>query len=223
MKAGPFDVDAVVLDLDGTLLDSERAICDAAEHAFRDIDVAVSALSVADHLGAPLEELYALFVGDGNDVRMRHFVARYIERHDEHPERFPPPLPGVVDGLTALRARGTPLSVATTKPSPRARAQLEGAGLTRFFRHVQGTDPGMKPKPAPDVVLRACSALGVAPARALMIGDTPRDVAAARAAGTHAAVVAYGEARLALARGMGADLVLASLADIVPNPAFSLP
>lgn len=206
--------DAVVFDLDGTLLDSERAIVQAAERAFADVGAAVSELQVADHLGAPLEELYALFVGDGDDARLRRFIARYIERHDEHPDRFPPPLPGVVAGLGALQARGVPLAVGTTKPSARATLQLEAAGLLRFFAHVQGTDPGMRPKPHPDVVERACAALRVSPARAAMVGDTPRDVGAARGAGAHAIVVAYSEERRRVAADFGADRVIASLVEL---------
>lgn len=208
------DVDAVVFDLDGTLLDSERAIVQAAEQAFADLGVTVSELQVADHLGAPLEELYALFVGDGDDARLRRFITRYVERHDEHPDRFPPPLPGVVAGLTALQQRGVPLAVGTTKPSARARLQLEAAGLLPHLTHVQGTDPGMKPKPHPDVVLKACDALGVAPTRALMVGDTPRDVASAHAAGAAAVVVAYSDARRAVAATFGAHRVLASVAEL---------
>ena len=204
----------MVFDLDGTLLDSERAICDAGAAAFADIQVAVTDLQIADHLGAPLEELYALFVGDGDDVKMRHFIARYIERHDEHPDRFPPPLPGVVHGLQRLRERGLPLAVGTTKPSARARSQLEGAGLDGYFGHIQGTDPGMKPKPAPDVVMRACAGLAIDPRRAVMIGDTPRDVAAGKSAGSASVVVAYGEARLAAARAMTADRVITSLLEL---------
>lgn len=208
------DVDAVVFDLDGTLLDSERAIVQAAELAFADVGATVSELAVADHLGAPLEELYALFVGDGNDARLRRFIARYIERHDEHPDRFPPPLPGVLEGLGALRERGLPLAVGTTKPSARATLQLEAAGLLRFFGHVQGTDPGMRPKPHPDVVERACAALRVPAARAAMVGDTPRDVGAARGAGALAIVVAYSDERRAVAAGFGADRVIASLLEL---------
>lgn len=209
-----FDVDAVVFDLDGTLLDSERAICDASSAAFADVGISVDALQVADHLGAPLEELYAIFARDDDSVRLRRFIASYIERHDEHPDRFPPPLPGVVAGLSRLVERGLPLAVATTKPSARATSQLAGAGLERFFRFVQGTDAGTRPKPAPDVVLKACAALRVAPARTVMVGDTPRDVHAARAAGARAVVVAYGEVRLGLARGMGAEAVITSLMEL---------
>lgn len=207
-------VEAIVFDLDGTLIDSERAIVQAAERAFADLGVTVSEVQVADHLGAPLEELYTLFVGDGDDARMRRFIARYIERHDEHPDRFPPPLPGVLEGLTALHARGVPLAVGTTKPTARAALQLESAGLLRFFAHVQGTDAGMRPKPHPDVVVRACAGLQKAPARALMVGDTPRDVGAAQAAGAAAVVVGYSEERRRAALSFGAHGVIGSLAEL---------
>ena len=208
------DVDLVVFDLDGTLIDSERAIVQAAERAFADLGVAVPEIQVADHLGAPLEELYALFVGDGDDARLRSFIAHYIARHDEHPDRFPPPLPGVVEGLAALHGRGLPLGVATTKPSARAASQLEAAGLLRWFGHVQGTDPGMRPKPHPDVVQRACAALSIAPGRALMVGDTPRDVAAAHSAGAAAVVVGYTVERRRAAGSFGARSVIGSIAEL---------
>jgi phosphoglycolate phosphatase len=205
------DVDAVVFDLDGTLLDSERAIVHAASAAFDDVGAEVTELMVADQLGAPLEELYAIFIGDNDDARMRTFITRYIERHDEHPDRFPPPLPGVLDALTALHAAHVPLAVATTKPSARAVSQLDGAGIARLFTHIQGTDPGMKPKPAPDVVIAACVGLRVAPARVWMVGDTHRDVAAGHAAGAGAVVVAYSAGRAEAAAEMGADVVVTSL------------
>ena len=211
---GGFDVDAVVFDLDGTLLDSERAITEAAARAFTDTGTAVLPHEIADHLGAPPQGLYGIFVGDGDEARMRSFVARYIELHDEHPDRFPPPLPGVREGLIALRERGLPLAVATTKPTARAVEQLEGAGLLPLFAHVQGTDVGMKPKPAPDVVLAACTGLGVAPQRALMVGDTQRDVAAGHAAGSRAVLIAYAHDRMVLARGVGADALIASVTEL---------
>ena len=205
---------AVVFDLDGTLLDSERAICEAGALAFADIGEDVSGLSIADHLGAPLEELYELFVGDRDGTRRRLFIERYLARHDEHPEANPPPLPGVVDGLAGLRAAGLLLAVATTKPTGRATQQLASAGLLSFFAHVQGTDPPLLPKPAPDVVLMACAALLVGAGEAWMVGDTPRDVGAARAAGAGAILVGYGAERLAAARGMGADVVITSLTEL---------
>ncbi len=211
------DVVAVVFDLDGTLIDSEKAICAAASLAFADLGLDVDEAKVADHLGAPLDELWAAFAGDagGDAVRLRRFVDRYIAHHDDHPDRDPPPLPGVVEGLARLHARGLPLLVGTTKPTWRAESGLVAAGLRGFFTHVQGTDPPMKPKPAPDVVVTACAAVGVDPRRVIMVGDTSRDVGAARAAGSAAVVVAYGMHRLQVARGLGADRVIHSVVDLL--------
>jgi phosphoglycolate phosphatase len=205
-------IDGIVFDLDGTLIDSEKAICAAASLAFGDIGLDVDEAAVADHLGAPLDELYAFFARDEDDGRRAHFVSRYVQHHDDHPERDPPALPGVVDGLLHLRARGLPLAIGTTKPTGRATQQLQACGLLAHFGHVQGTDPPLRPKPAPDVIHAACAALGVGVGRALMVGDTARDVGAARAAGCRAVVVAYGMHRLQVARSLGADAVLPSLA-----------
>ncbi len=205
----------MVFDLDGTLIDSEKAICAAASLAFADVDLDVDEAAVADHLGAPLDELYGFFAGAlsaGRDEQRRSlFVSRYLHHHDEHPERDPPALPGVVQGLSGLRARGLPLAVATTKPTARATQQLLACGLLDAFTWVQGTDPPMRPKPAPDVLLAACAALHVAAHRVIMVGDTARDVGAARNAGSRAVVVAYGAHRLQVARGLNADVVLPSL------------
>lgn len=207
---------ALLFDLDGTLLDSSLAICEAASAALRELGAAVSASDIEPHLGAPLAELYERFVGDGDDERMQRFVLRYIHHHDAHPERHPPPLPGVLNALDGLRARyGAPLAVATTKPSDRAFQQLEAIGLHTRFAHVQGTDPGMRPKPAPDVILRACERLEVRPREVLMVGDTARDVDAAREAGARAVLIAYSDEHVERARSIRADRLVRSLEELV--------
>ncbi|MFZ9888882.1 MAG: HAD family hydrolase [Myxococcota bacterium] len=207
---------ALLFDLDGTLLDSTRAICHAASASFRELGVTVSEAEVELHLGAPLEELYASYARDDDPVRLARFVEAYVRIHDEHPERHPPPLPGVASGLAGLAARyGAPMAVATTKPSDRARVQVEASGLLPHFTHVQGTDEGMRPKPQPDVLHHACARLGVSARDAVMVGDTARDVGAARAAGARAVVVAYSAAHYEKAQAFGADLVVRSLEELV--------
>lgn len=207
---------ALLFDLDGTLLDSERAICHAASAAFRTLGVCVGEAEVALHLGAPLEELYDAYVGDGDAARCRAFMEAYVELHDAHPECEPLPFPGVTDALERLRAAaGLPMAVATTKPSLRAQRQIHAAGLALCFDHVQGTDPGMRPKPEPDVIVRACAALGVGAQRALMVGDTARDVRAAKSAGAIAVAIAYDDDKRRAAHAFGADVVIGSVAEMV--------
>jgi HAD superfamily hydrolase (TIGR01509 family) len=96
--------------------------------------------------------------------------------------------PGVTEGLAQLGGRK---STATTKGTPTTRAVLDQFGLLRYFDAVQGTD-GFPCKPAPDVILTALAALGARLEDCLMVGDSPADVAAARAAGVKICVTTYG-------------------------------
>jgi phosphoglycolate phosphatase-like HAD superfamily hydrolase len=208
-------VAGLLFDLDGTLVDSAPAICDAAAASLTALGHPVDPDAIRPHLGAPLAELYELFVGDANEERLQTFVAGYIEAHDQHALATPTILPGVVEGLEVLKAGlGVPFAVATTKPSDRARQQLKATGLLPHFRHVQGTDEGMEPKPAPDVVEHAARGLAIAPELTWMIGDTERDVRAAIAAGATAVVVAYDAQAQARAAGFGADHVITSLEEL---------
>lgn len=65
-------------------------------------------------------------------------------------------------------------------------------GFTPFFRHIQGGTPGLRLKPAPDSILTALAALRCAPSHALMVGDTPADILAGKAAGTATCAITYG-------------------------------
>jgi phosphoglycolate phosphatase len=200
----------LLFDLDGTLIDSERAICDSASAAFSQFDVSVSPADIRPHLGAPLEELYGLFAADQHDDRCAFFIEQYIRAHDAHPESNPPALPGVVEGLEEIRKRWSiPMAVATTKPSERARVQLESIDLAGFFEHIQGTDPGMDPKPAPDVIQAALTRMRhEANSSIWMIGDTRRDVLSATAAGVKSVVVCYRPDNWKDVSTFGADAVV---------------
>jgi phosphoglycolate phosphatase-like HAD superfamily hydrolase len=84
------------------------------------------------------------------------------------------------------------LGVVTTKESGQAEIVLRRLALIPFFQHIQGGGLGLRLKPAPDTILTALAALHCAPPRALMVGDTPADVLAGKAAGTKTCAVTYG-------------------------------
>ncbi|HEY9237591.1 MAG TPA: phosphoglycolate phosphatase, partial [Burkholderiaceae bacterium] len=100
--------------------------------------------------------------------------------------------PGVVEGLERLRARGWKLACLTNKPTAFARPLLRKKGLDGFFTVVFGGDAFERKKPDPLPLLKTCEALGTAPARTLMIGDSSNDARAARAAGCPVVLVSYG-------------------------------
>ncbi len=98
----------------------------------------------------------------------------------------------MVEGLERLRARGWKLACLTNKPTAFARPLLRKKGLDEFFEVVFGGDAFERKKPDPLPLRKTCEALGSAPGRTLMVGDSSNDARAARAAGCPVVLVSYG-------------------------------
>lgn len=98
----------------------------------------------------------------------------------------------MVEGLRRLRGAGLKLACLTNKPTAFARPLLAGKGLDGFFDVVFGGDAFERKKPDPMPLMKTCEALGAAPSRTLMVGDSSNDARAARAAGCPVVLVTYG-------------------------------
>ncbi|MGB3394301.1 MAG: HAD family phosphatase [Stenotrophomonas sp.] len=174
---------AVVFDMDGLMLDSERALLgclaqagSAAGHELPE-DVLLSLIGSSD---AHTRECLAGLVGiDAVDALLRDSYARY----DDIVATGVPHRPGIIDLLDTLAAHRVPRAVATSTRRPLALRKLETAGLLRYFEHVATSSDVAHPKPAPDIYLLAAHKLGVAPAHCLALEDSPTGVRAALAAG----------------------------------------
>jgi len=123
--------------------------------------------------------------------------------------------PGVVQGLTALRAAGVRLACLTNKPQRFAEGLLQAKGLDGYFEHVFGGDAFERKKPDPLPLLRTCAALGTLPAHTLMVGDSSNDAQAARAAGCPVALVTYGYNHGQPVHSVDADSYVHSLHELV--------
>jgi phosphoglycolate phosphatase len=186
---------AAIVDLDGTMVDTlgdfvvvlnlvlvdlalvpvdrafvERTIGKGSEHLIR---------TTLDHVGADAE-LY--------DTAWSLYQRHYADVNGDHATVYP----GVVEGLTALKARGLALACLTNKPTAFAQTLLRQKGLHGFFGAVFGGDAFERRKPDPLPLLKTCEALGTPPAQTLMIGDSSNDARAARAAGCPVVLVSYG-------------------------------
>jgi len=100
--------------------------------------------------------------------------------------------PGVVDTLRSLSAAGISLCCITNKDSAFAEPLLHQAALSGFLQFTLCADRAEDRKPSPNMLLAACSRLGIAPAEMLYVGDSSMDIAAARAAGSPVIAVSYG-------------------------------
>ncbi|MEX0970159.1 MAG: HAD family hydrolase [Paracoccaceae bacterium] len=115
--------------------------------------------------------------------------------------------------LSALRARGLVLAVATNDGEGPARAQLKIAGIHDQFACIAGYDSGFGAKPAPGMLLGVAEKMGLAPHNLAMVGDSTHDMHAGRAAGMHCIAVLTGPATQADLHGH-ADIVLGNIGEI---------
>lgn len=197
---------AIVFDLDGTLVDSQRDIVDSFLHAFDAVGLPrPPRADVVALIGRPLEEMYAAFApGQHVDRLASAYRAHYPLHFTDHTA----PFPGVVELLGALALRSYARVVATTKRGAMADALVDAVGLRPHLEHVQGTD-GIPAKPAPDVIERALAAVGGA--GVVMVGDTVADVRAGRAAGLATYAVTWGSGSAEALAAAGADVVAPDL------------
>lgn len=179
----PFAPRAVVFDMDGLMLDSERAILEclaqAAAEQGHDLPHALW-LAMVGHSDATCRRLLGeRMAGDAVQALLERAHALY----DTVVDAGVPHRPGIVELLDWLEARGIPRAVATSTKRPLALRKLRAARLLDRFDAVCTSSDVAQPKPAPDVYLLAAERLGVAPADCLVLEDSPTGVRAALAAG----------------------------------------
>jgi HAD superfamily hydrolase (TIGR01509 family) len=211
---------AVVFDNDGLLLDTEPCWTVAEAALFRsygrEFDVAAkrALVGTSPKTSAPILERLLVQPGAGQALSDELYALAVTEIGNGATPR-----PGAIELVQALRSAGMPLAVASNSPRSHLLAGLRRTGLTDQFDVVLGVDDVPNPKPAPDLYVQACRALGVDPADAIALEDSLPGVGAAKAAGMRvigipsiAGVVLDGHA----------DLVAASLADPAVHRALGL-
>ncbi|APV48752.1 phosphoglycolate phosphatase [Betaproteobacteria bacterium GR16-43] len=214
MNAGPRAFRAVLLDLDGTLLDTAPDIASAANRMLLQLGRAtLPEAQVVEFIGKGVANLVHRVLaetgGDGgaHDHALEIFENTYLAHVADRSR----PYPGVIAGLDRFRARGMALACVTNKASRFTLPLLAATGLSPYFGAVVSGDDVARRKPEPDAFLAAAGALGVTPAESWVIGDSANDVKAARAAGMAVVVVPYGYREGLAVEALGADAVVASL------------
>jgi phosphoglycolate phosphatase len=206
---------ALIFDLDGTLIDSEKDLINATNATLRELGRGeLPAATVSSFIGHGAAKLVSRALGpdatereqsDALQIFLRHYEANKLDCTRAYP--------GVPEALEELFP--TPMAVLTNKPLQPSRQILESLGLAKYFAVIYGGDSFATRKPDPLGVQEILRQFVVAPGDALLIGDSEVDVQTARNAGMFAAAVNYGFGVHDRAK-FPADFYLERLTDLVP-------
>lgn len=184
MTPVPFTPAAILFDMDGLMIESERALLQCWREASQALD-----LHQLD------DALWLSFVGLSDRVcndllrdrldeaQVQALLQEMQVRYDAHVEAGLPLKTGVLELLALLQSRGLPRAVVTSTRRERALQKLARCGLLPYFDTVVTGSDVAHPKPAPDIYLLAASTLGVSPGECLVLEDSAAGVRAALAAG----------------------------------------
>jgi len=209
-------VEAVVLDMDGLLIDTEPVWRAAQSAVFAGIGVTLSERDLIDSTGQPVEELIPVWRrrSPGPDLASAELsddeiADRIIDQVIGYVKARGQPMPGVTAAIALFERCGLRLAIASSSPLRLIDAVCDRLGLARIAVRCSAREE-VRGKPAPDVYLTAARRLGVAAAACLALEDSPAGVASARSAGMRC--VAVPDPLLAEdPRYREADLVLPSL------------
>lgn len=212
---------AVIFDLDGTLVDTVGTRIDAWEAVFREFGIPATRSELGPMIGIDgrrlareVAESAGVELPDGADEAIDH---RAGELFDER-NRAPRALPGAREVLERLDAVGVTWAIGTSSRAAQVAASVAALQLSRAPRIVDGSRVEHA-KPAPDLLLLAARELGCDPHRCWYVGDSTWDMASAVAAGMRPVAVTAGAAvDASTLRAAGAEVVLATLHEL-PIPA----
>ena len=219
MKPGHKPVRGVIIDLDGTMLDTVPDFHVAINRMRREFSLApVPQKDIARLVGKGSENLIrAVLALDyderGIEQRFADALASYFRHYADINGSHSTPYPEVEEGLQALRALGLRLACVTNKPVAFARPLLDTKGLSRHFDALYGGDSFARKKPDPMPLLGACAGFSLGPAEVVAIGDSSNDAEAARAAGCPVLTVPYGYNHGRPVHEIESDGIVATLLD----------
>jgi HAD superfamily hydrolase (TIGR01509 family) len=209
---------AVLLDLDGTLVDTVETRIQAWLAAFDEVAIPVTHEQLEPLIGIDGRRLVREVAAAGGvdlEVGRDEAVDRLAGEIYGRLNRDPRPVAGARELLTSLEAHGIRWAIATSSRREQVAASVAALELTQPPTIVDGTHVEHA-KPAPDLLLVAARELGADPAVTWCVGDSTWDMRAAVAAGMVPVGVTTGAVGAEVLRSAGARATLASLAELIP-------
>jgi pyrophosphatase PpaX len=188
--------DALICDLDMTLIDSEKDFVLALAHTFsKFLDQPVTEENLMPFAGQGMGAIFKVFAPDlkiGSEQffdLLKDHQTYYMDHCDIYTKVFP----GVEDTLTLFQKKGVKLAIASNRQTKITKWLCKKMGLLKYFSQIVGVEGVVGQKPDPHTILTACEMLDVDPRKAAMVGDSPTDIRAGKNANCSSLIaVTYG-------------------------------
>ena len=206
---------SVLLDLDGTLIDSNPGILASCLAALRALGHEPDdTLDIRHTIGPPLEGMMQVLLQPYGDDRVDEAVAAYRRHYGETGYLGSVPYPGIGQSLEEMKRTGFRIYLATSKRAIFANRILDHLKFTAYFDGIYGSVPGGELDHKPELLAHILSEHSLSPARSLMVGDRRYDISGAHAVGMLGLGVLWGYGTRDELETAGADQLVDSPADL---------
>lgn len=206
-------IKAVLFDLDGTLINTNRLIIESYKYTImKHLNKSIKDEDIVIYFGEPLLTTLARFDKDNVDALCDTYRSFNHSRHDEMVTEFE----GALETLKELKAMGIKIAVVTSKRRLMVERGLKKFGLFEYLDAVITPEDTERHKPDGEPALKACEVLGVRPEEAVMVGDSHYDILCGKNAGTKTCAVKYTALPLEELLSYKPDYVVDNILDLIP-------
>jgi phosphoglycolate phosphatase len=206
---------SVLLDLDGTLIDSCPGIAASCLAALRALGhEPAEALDMRPLIGPPVEDVMAILLRPYGDDRVGQAVLAYREHYGENGLLGNAPYPGIGKAIGAMKRAGLRIYLATSKRASFASRILDHLDLAAHFDAIHGSVPGGALDHKPELLAHILARHGLSPSDGVMVGDRRYDMAGAHAVGMRGLGVLWGYGSRDELETAGAERLVEAPADL---------
>jgi len=180
-------IQTVLFDLDGTILDSNELIYASFMHTFNHYKYSFTKEEIMSFNGPPLIETFTNIDPERAELMIETYRKHNHEVHRDYVKLFP----NVIETIEVLKDNQIQMGIVTAKMRESVKMGLEITGLDHYFETIVTIDDVTHPKPHPESVIKAMTALNGEPGTTLMVGDNYHDIQAGQNAGVRTAGVAW--------------------------------
>ncbi len=205
-------IKAILFDLDGTLINTNRLIIETFQHVFRThLSIEVPNEELSKYFGEPLAYTMERYHPENPEFLVKAYQEHNIKIHDQLAEIFE----GVEDGIKGLKNYGLKVGIVTSKIRSVANRGLKLFDLYGLMDVIITPEDTEKHKPDREPILKACELLGVDPKEAMMVGDSHNDILSGKNAGCETCLVKYTGVPIEQVIKYNPDYLIDSIVDII--------